>query len=75
MSKAETEAAIAASVKKSNADAAAVGNPEFVGAMMRAGVEALSPTPSFTPRGSAHAQLMVNAMLGKKRHRRGWCSL
>jgi hypothetical protein len=83
MSKAETTAAVAASMKKATSDAVAIGDTAaverlgFIGGMMHAGVRRLDgadPSP-FKMRGSSVESIMVLANLGKKRHRRGWCSL
>jgi hypothetical protein len=79
MSKTADAAAIAASVKKSNTDAAAMGSPEFAGAMENHGVVRLDGTSVVRVgrgwRGSREARNLVAANLGKKRHRRGWCAL
>lgn len=70
-------AVIAASVKKSNADAAAMGTTEFVEAMANAAVKKIVAEmhQGGPARGSLAARTIVERNFGKKRHRRGWCTL
>jgi hypothetical protein len=75
MSKSETAAAVAASIKRVASDAAATGSaptPEFRTAMKRAGVVRLNtePVQSVSP-----SHDLTSASFGKRLHRRGWCSL
>jgi hypothetical protein len=73
MAKSADAAAIAASVKKSNADAAAMGVITDTVTMPICATGA--PVTQRAGRGSREAREAVELNLGKRRHRRGWCSL